>query len=101
MLRVQGGYNRGKGLARAERCEEPAKVDDKITDYGVRITAQATSGRDAVAPLPASEAHEAARLARSANPTSIQLGQHVVLSLPEARLRMGADILFDYQIGTL
>ena len=69
MLRVQGGYSGGKGLARAERCEERAKVDDKITEYGVRITEQATSGRDAVAPLPAGGGREAARLARSANPT--------------------------------
>ena len=66
--RVQGGYSGGNGLARAERCEEPAKVDDKITDYGVRITAQATSGRDAVAPLPAGGGR------------ARQLGQHDVLA---------------------
>ena len=59
-----------KRLARAERCEERAKVDGKITDYGVRITAQATSGRDAVAPLPAGGARER------------QLGWHAVPTLP-------------------
>ena len=64
----------------------------EITEDGVRITEQVTNGRDAVAPLPAGGGRAAARLARSANPTSIQcqvyprqLGQHVVLSLPEAR----------------
>ena len=41
------------------------------------------NGRDAVAPLPAGGGREATRLARSANPTSIQLGQHAVLPLPE------------------
>ena len=61
----------------------------------MRITEQATSGRDAVAPLPA--AGEAARLARSANPTSIQLGQHAVLPLPETyptrgKGRRGAEV---------
>ena len=49
----------------------------------MRITEQVINGRDAVAHGPAGYGGEATRLARSANPTSIQLGQHAALPLPE------------------